>query len=97
MEKYDEKAVGYIKEHIKHEVEKFVGFRGTLEEIKFRFQEIALRDNIIFQAFEEDFGDCDLGFNVNLGEIYGIYFDFEVFVLETRVKGKYLITEIGEF
>lgn len=91
-----EEAKKQYKE-IENKVLKLVGFRGTLEEIKSKLQEIAVRDNIALEPFEDPLEGNDFGFNTNLGEIKDIYFDFEIYMLKTNKESVYLITEANRF
>lgn len=82
---------------IQDKIKRLIGFRGTKEEIIEKLKEIGIRKDIVLEPFEEQLEDLDYGFNVNLGEIYGDYFDFEIFMLPTREKDCWLITEINPF
>lgn len=91
-----EEAEKQYKE-IEKKVLKLVGFRGTLEEIRSKLQEIAVRDNIVLEAFEEQLEGNDFGYNTNLGSIEDIYFDFEIYMLKTNKESVYLVTETNRF
>ena len=98
MEKdYKEIAKGYILKMLEQKMNNMVGCRGTISSLTSRIQAFALRENIILEPFEENFQDMDCGFNTNLGEIEGTYFDFEVFMLPTNEEGVFIITEINSF
>lgn len=82
---------------IQDKIQRLVGFRGTKEEIIERLKEIGIRKDITLEPFEELLDNLDYGFNVNLGESYRDYFDFEIFMLPTREEDVWLITEINPF
>lgn len=82
---------------IQDKIKILVGFRGTKEEIIEKLKEIGTRNDPILEPFEHQSEENDWGFNVNLGESYGDYFDFEIFMLPTREKDVWLITEINPF
>jgi len=82
---------------IKYKIQRLVGFRGTKEEIIEELVEIGIIKDITLEPFEYELEELDYGFNVNLGESDGDYFDFEIFMLPTREKDVWLITEINPF
>ncbi len=78
-----------------------IGMRGTMEEIRAAIQAKSLRDNIKLEPFEEQemlvAQGFDYGFNVNLGQANGVWFDFEVYLLKTNKESNFIITEINKF
>ena len=73
-------------------VERLVGFRGTVEEIKETITMLAGHEATLTPA-EEDVS-LDLCYVSSAGMVGEHYADFDIFVLETRQKDIYHVTEV---
>lgn len=78
-----------------------IGMRGTMEDIRAAIQAKSLKENITLEPFTEQemlvAQGFDYGFNTNLGQANGVWFDFEVYLLKTNKESHFIITEINKF
>jgi len=83
---------------VSNEMKKLVLFRGTMEEIVAKVNEIKIReDDVVLEPFEEFAPITDFGFNTNLGQIGDKYLDFEIYMLPTNKRGNFVITKVLAF
>lgn len=84
--------------NITKKMRNLVGFRGTIKELEVEIASYTpLRSTVILEPFEEYLPELDLGFNTNLGELDGEYYDFEVYLLPTFKADTFVVTEVSAF
>lgn len=74
------------------DMNKLVGFRGTVEEIAKKMSEIADEDITVTKS--EIDNSPDINYVATAGLVISTYLDWDLFVLETREEGVLYITEI---
>lgn len=79
--------------------ENMIMFRGTVEEIKEKLNSFNPTTNKIeMERFEEEIPTNDIGYNFSFGEDdEGEYLDFEIFMLPTRAKDNFIVTELSSY
>lgn len=86
------------KIHNNH-MQKLVGSRYTISELERKLCSLIVNkiEQLTLEPFEENLPEKDWGFNINLGELEGHYYDYEIFMLPTSNPHVWIITEINPF
>lgn len=76
--------------------------RYTIKQLTQQLVSAGFRDDVALEPTEVEPNNGDICYNINLGCVttkHGIiqYLDYEIYLLETNIKGIYLVTEINAF
>ena len=87
------------KQEIDEAMQSVVYFRGTKDDIKKKIAvfKLAKKEDILLTPFTEPLPENDLGFNINIGNLNGVYLDYEIYMLPTNKTDTFIVTEINSF